>query len=78
MTEAVGQVLALAAADISPPPTFGTPIRLEFLRGMGKVGKKFALLLDVERLLTLDELRSPELASLPADVEAEVVAMESE
>jgi len=63
MTEAVGQVLALAADDISPPPSFGTPIRVEFLRGMGKVGKKFALLLDVERLLTYEELRSPQLAS---------------
>jgi purine-binding chemotaxis protein CheW len=68
MTEAVGQVLALAAADIAPPPSFGAPIRVEFLRGMGKVGKKFALLLDVERLLTIDELRSSELASAPADV----------
>jgi purine-binding chemotaxis protein CheW len=63
MTEAVGQVLSLGADEIMEPPSFGTPIRVEFLRGMGKVGKKFALLLDIERLLTYDELRSPELAS---------------
>lgn len=65
MTEAVGQVLALGEGDISPPPSFGAPIRLEFLRGMGRVGKKFALLLEVARLLTLEELRSPELACAP-------------
>jgi purine-binding chemotaxis protein CheW len=74
MTEAVGQVLALAAGDIAPAPSFGTPIRLEFLRGMGKVGKKFALLLDITRLLTVDELRSPELASAPAS-EADAAAV---
>ena len=74
MTEAVGQVLSLATGDISPPPSFGAPIRIEFLRGMGKVGKKFALLLDVDRLLTVDELRSPELASEPLREEPEIEA----
>jgi purine-binding chemotaxis protein CheW len=78
MTEAVGQVLALTASDISPPPSFGAPIRTEFLHGMGKVGKKFALLLDVERLLTHDELRSPELASAPLEAEGDVAAAEGE
>jgi purine-binding chemotaxis protein CheW len=66
MTEAVGQVLALSRDEISPPPSFGTPIRIEFLLGMGQVGKKFALLLDVDRLLTMEELRSAELVSAEA------------
>jgi purine-binding chemotaxis protein CheW len=70
MTEAVGQVLTLAGEDISAPPSFGAPIRIEFLTGMGRVGKKFALLLDVERLLTLEELRSSQLASEPPPEEA--------
>lgn len=66
MTEAVGQVLALGKDDIVPPPSFGAPIRIEFLLGMGQVGKKFALLLDVDRLLTMDELRSADLVSAEA------------
>jgi len=63
VTERVGQVLALTAADVVPPPSFGGPIRTEFLSGMGKVGSKFALLLDTDRLLTSDELLSPALAA---------------
>jgi purine-binding chemotaxis protein CheW len=62
MTEQVGQVLALGADEISPPPTFAAPIRTEFLCGMGRVGKKFALLLDIDRLLAADELLSADLA----------------
>ena len=61
MTEAVGQVLALAPADVMPPPSFGAPVRTEFLHGMGRLGKKFALLLEIDRLLRADEL----LATLP-------------
>lgn len=56
MTEAVGQVLALSAGEITPPPSFGTPVRSDVLTGMGRVGKKFALLLDIDRLLDGSEL----------------------
>ena len=70
ITEAVGQVLSLGADEIADPPTFAAPIRTEFLRGMGRVGKKFALILDIDRLLTVDELLSTVLA------EAEVAAEE--
>jgi purine-binding chemotaxis protein CheW len=65
MTEAVGQVLALAPADVVPPPSFGAPVRTEFLQGMGRLGKKFALLLEIDRLLRADEL----LSTLPAVAE---------
>ncbi len=73
VTERVGQVLALTAADVVPPPSFGAPIRAEFLGGMGKVGSKFALLLDTDRLLTTSELLSAALAS-PAALEVESTA----
>ena len=56
MTERIGQVLTLAAEDVLPPPSFGTPVRTEFLRGMGRLGKKFALLLDLDRVLGPEEL----------------------
>ena len=70
MTEAVGQVLALAPADVIPPPSFGAPVRTEFLHGMGRLGKKFALLLEIDRLLRADEL----LSTLPATAEPVVDA----
>ena len=44
----------------SEPPAFGTPIRTDFLKGMAAVGKKFALILDIERVLSPKELLSTE------------------
>jgi len=72
ITEAVGQVLALTEADVVPPPSFGAPIRTELLAGRGRVGTKFALLLDIDRLLTLDELLSAQLAEPLAVTDAAV------
>jgi purine-binding chemotaxis protein CheW len=54
--DAVNEVLDIAAADIEPPPTFGARIRGEFIEGMGKVNGKFVILLDVNRVLSIDEL----------------------
>jgi len=65
MTEAVGQVLALSGGAISPPPSFGAPVRTELLAGMGRVGKKFALLLDIDRLLDGAELIEAEPEAAP-------------
>jgi len=56
VVDAVNEVLEIAAADIEPPPSFGARIRSEFIAGVGKVRGKFVILLDVDRVLTLDDL----------------------
>ncbi|HET7540788.1 MAG TPA: chemotaxis protein CheW [Polyangiaceae bacterium] len=56
LTEEVGQVLTLSATELLPPPAFGTPIRMEYLLGLAAIGKKFALVLDIQRVLSVDEL----------------------
>ncbi len=55
LVDAVSQVLELGADEIEAPPAFGAPLRVEFLRGMGKVGDKFALILDIDGLLSTQE-----------------------
>jgi purine-binding chemotaxis protein CheW len=67
LADAVNEVLELPVADIEPPPSFGTNVRLDFLTGMGKVGKGFVLLLDADRVLTASE----------AELAAQVAAAES-
>jgi len=52
----VNEVLEIAPADIEPPPAFGAHIRTDFIQGMGKVGGKFVILLDIGRVLSVDEL----------------------
>jgi purine-binding chemotaxis protein CheW len=58
MADGVSQVRDLAPAELLPPPAFGTRVRVDYLRGMGKIGKKFVLLLDVDRVLAAPELRA--------------------
>jgi len=55
LCDAVSQVVDLTADDIEPPPAFGSRVRIEFLRGMGKLGEGFVLLLDLDRLLSTAE-----------------------
>jgi purine-binding chemotaxis protein CheW len=62
LTDAVSQVLDLPASEIEPPPTFGTGLRVDCLLGMGRQGRKLVLLLDVDRLLSIDEAGSAQAA----------------
>ena len=67
LVDAVEEVLDFAAGDIEPPPAFGAAVRLEYLQGMGKRGKHFVLLLDIDRVLSAREL---ELSEAAAEAEA--------
>ena len=56
IVDAVNQVIDLTPDDIEEPPSFGTRVRLDYLFGMGKLGKKFALILNIDRVLSNSEL----------------------
>jgi len=56
VADAVNQVIDLASEEIEQPPAFGTQIRLDYLAGMGKLGKKFALILNIDSVLSATEL----------------------
>jgi len=56
VVDTVSAVLDIAAADIEPAPGFGTRIRTDFIAGMAKVAAKFVILLDVDRVLSMDEM----------------------
>ena len=42
--------------QIEPPPDFGTAVRRDFIRGMGKVGERFVILLEPDRAFDVDEM----------------------
>ena len=56
VADSVNQVIDLPAQEILPAPTFGTQIRLDFLRGMGKAGQKFVLILDIDKVLAAEDI----------------------
>jgi purine-binding chemotaxis protein CheW len=55
MADAVREVLELGPEEIEPAPSFGTQVRVDFLLGMGKAGRGFVLLLDLDRVVCAGE-----------------------
>lgn len=56
MADSVRQVIDLKPEDLEAPPTFGTRVKVDYLLGMARSGKKFCLILDTEKVLSTDEL----------------------
>ncbi|MGE5650868.1 MAG: chemotaxis protein CheW, partial [Bacillota bacterium] len=65
MVDAVNAVLEIPASEIEPAPSFGAKIRTDFIAGMGKVGGKFVILLNVDNVLSAEEVGA--LVELAAD-----------
>ncbi|RJG01195.1 purine-binding chemotaxis protein CheW [Noviherbaspirillum sedimenti] len=75
IVDAVNAVLEIAASEIEPPPAFGARIRTDFIQGMGKVDGKFVILLNVNHVLSVDEVGV--LAEMGASVQASQAAAAS-
>ena len=61
MVDSVREVVDWSPDDIQAPPSFGTRLKADYLLGMAGSGKKFSLILDIDKILSIDELL--ELAS---------------
>ena len=56
VVDAVEEVLTIAAGDIEPPPEFGCVVDIAFLRGLARVRGEVKALLDINRVLTGEQL----------------------
>lgn len=56
VVDAVNAVLEIPASDIEAAPAFGSRINTKFIEGMGKVQNKFVILLEVNEVLSIDEM----------------------
>ena len=56
LTDSVHEVLDLAEGDIEPPPRMGTRLNTDFIKGMGKQGDRFIIILDIDKVLSKDEM----------------------
>lgn len=70
LADSVSQVVDLLPDDIREAPAFGTRARVDHLLGMARMGRKFALILDIDRVLSEEDLRGA-LLSAPDDADAE-------
>lgn len=58
LADSVQEVIELEPESIEPPPRMGTRVNIDFIRGMGKRDEKFMIILDIDRVLTEEEIRS--------------------
>lgn len=56
IVDAVIAVLDIAADNIEPPPAFGTGITPECIAGMGKLDDEFIIILNVDKVLSMDDI----------------------
>ena len=69
VVDSVNAVQEIAPADIEPAPSFGMRIASDFIAGMGKVNGKFVILLDIQQVLSMQDV-DPLLALAPAAADA--------
>lgn len=51
IVDEVSEVLAISGSQIDPPPDFGAAVDTKFIQGIGKLEKKVAILLDIDKVL---------------------------
>jgi purine-binding chemotaxis protein CheW len=56
MVDEVDEILEIAESHTQPAPDFGTDLRTDFIRAMGRVDEKFIVLLDVNHVLSVDDI----------------------
>jgi len=56
VVDIVNEVIELADTDIAQAPAFGAKIRADFIEGMAKIDERLMILLDVNHVLSIDEL----------------------
>ncbi len=56
LVDSVKEVMDLDTDHIEPPPSIGTQLNTEFIRGMGKQDGQFIIILDIEKIFSSEDL----------------------
>ena len=56
LVDAVSDVLEFAQKDIQPPPELGTKVDITFVSGIGNCNERLVTLLDIDRVMTQEEV----------------------
>ena len=62
LADSVQEVIELGPGQIEPAPRIGTRLDTEFIKGMGKRDEEFIIILDIDRIFSMDELASVAVA----------------
>ena len=56
LVDSVQEVLELEESDIQPPPNIGSKYKSEFIYGMVKSNEEFIMLLDMDKVFSVDDI----------------------
>jgi len=56
LVDEVNEILEIPASHLQPAPDFGTDIRTDFIQAMGRVDDVFMILLNINHVLSVEEL----------------------
>jgi len=56
LVDAVQEVVELEPSQIEPPPKMGSRLKTEFIKGMGNIDDNFIIILDVDKVFSVEEL----------------------
>ncbi len=63
VVDSVSEVLNIMGEDIEPTPTFGTRLNTQYILGMAKVKGRVKILLDIDKVMTAEEMQGLEIMS---------------
>ena len=66
LVDSVQEVMDLEPGQIEPAPRIGTRLRTAFIKGMGKRDNHFIMILDIDKVFSVDELAIVETAGATA------------
>lgn len=67
VVDTVAEVLDINESEIDPPPTFGISVQTDFIMGMGKIKGRVKILLDIDKILSVEELNMAAKAEVVKD-----------
>lgn len=56
VVDSVSEVLQVNKEDIDETPTFGVDVNMNFILGMAKIGNNVKMLLDIDRVLSAEDV----------------------
>jgi len=63
IVDAVSEVISLASDEIEQTPDFGDDVNAEFISGMGRIGDRFIIMLNVSMVLNVQDINYLEKAA---------------
>lgn len=61
LADSVHEVVDIEPENIEPAPKIGTKMKTEFIKGMGKRGEEFVMILDIDKVFCAEDLEGVNL-----------------